>query len=87
MRLDFNRGNIVIPVEIISVEQSILFGKKGVFSRRQGQVKIAALVRCDALDKFGADATIKSRFPYFAYLAEIGEFINIQNCLNSLGRA
>ncbi len=39
MRQDFYRGNMVIPVEIIRIEQSILFGKKGVFTRRQGQRK------------------------------------------------
>jgi hypothetical protein len=47
---DPDRGNMVVPVEIIRVEQSILFSKKGVFTRRQYGEKIAGRVRTDGLD-------------------------------------
>ena len=38
------RGNMIVAVEIIRIEQSILFSKKGVFSRRKGHRKITTVV-------------------------------------------
>ena len=55
------RGNMVITVKIIRIEQSILFSKKRVFSWRKGRVKITTVVRSYGLNKPGVNSSVKSR--------------------------
>jgi len=73
----FYRRNMIVRIEIIRIEQSILFGKKRVFSWRKGQEEITIIVRSYCLDQPGANSAVKGRFTLFGYLTETGELIYI----------